>query len=55
MELSKVTIKLQFTEERLDKDSLALKDRQMQLENLIKDYESQVSSLEETVNHLRHS
>ena len=31
MELSKLRVKLQFTEERLEKDSTSLKDRQIQL------------------------
>jgi hypothetical protein len=53
MELSKLRIKLQFTEERLEKDSLNLRERQMQLENLVRDYEGQIASNEETINMLR--
>ena len=53
MELSKLRLKLQFTEERLEKDSLNLRERQMQLENLVRDYEGQIASNEETINMLR--
>lgn len=53
MELSKLRIKLQFTEERLEKDSLNLRERQMQLENLVRDYEGQIAGNEETINVLR--
>lgn len=53
VELGKVRVKLQFTEERLEKESMSLRDRQGQLENLVKDYEMQISSLEDTINYLR--
>ena len=45
MEINKLKIKLQYAEEKIEKDSACLKDRQNQLESLVKDYEEQVSSL----------
>lgn len=46
-------VKLQFTEERLEKESVSLRERHGQLENLVKDYEVQIASLEDTINYLR--
>lgn len=45
MELNRIKIKLQYAEERADKDVANLKDKQNQVESLIKDYEEQISSL----------
>lgn len=39
MELNKLKIKLQYAEERTDKDTQNLKEKQNQIEGLIKDYE----------------
>jgi hypothetical protein len=39
MELNKLKIKLQYSEDRADKETLNLRDKQNQVEGLIKDYE----------------
>ena len=39
MELSQIKIKLQYAEDKAEKESGNLRDKQTQVENLIKDYE----------------
>jgi len=46
MEVNRLKIKLQYTEERVEKDTMNLKERQTQVENLIKDYEEQIANLD---------
>ena len=53
MELGKLKIKLQYADDKADKDAANLRDKQNQVENLIKDYEEQISGLDQTINTLR--
>jgi len=53
MELNKLKIKLQYADDKAEKDNANLKDKQSQVEALIKDYEEQISGLDQTINTLR--
>ena len=55
MELNKLKIKYQYAEDRAEKETMNLKDKQSQVEGLIKDYEEQISGLDQTINALRNS
>lgn len=53
MELNKLKIKLQYADDRAEKDAGNLREKQGQVEGLIKDYEEQVSGLEQAISVLR--
>jgi predicted RNA-binding protein with PIN domain len=53
MELNKLKIKLQYADDRAEKDASNLRDKQNQVEGLIKDYEEQIAGLDQTINTLR--
>lgn len=55
MELNKLKIKYQYAEDRAEKETMNLKDKQSQVEGLIKDYEEQIGGLDQTINALRNS
>lgn len=55
MELNKLKIKYQYSEDRAEKETMNLKDKQSQVEGLIKDYEEQIGGLDQTINALRNS
>ena len=44
---------MQYAEEKADKDATNLRDKQNQVEGLIKDYEEQIGSLDQSLNNLR--
>ena len=53
VELGKTKVKLQFMEEKSEKDGAALQERKLEIESLTRDHESQALSLNETINSLR--
>ena len=53
MEFNKLKIQLQYADDRAEKDASNLRDRQNQVEGLIKDYEEQLATLDQTLNTLR--
>lgn len=53
MEVNRLKIKLQYAEQKNEKDAVNIKEKQQHIESLIKDYEEQVTALDQNVNALR--
>ena len=55
VELGKLKVKLQFTEEKVEKDASDMREKKIEIEGIVKDYESQLASLNETIQLLRNN